>query len=582
MFEKSRANKQLHTVGMMILLCGVLVFPMISENVSAAGSITVYDPYSGQMLYHGQTCTIHWSSYDVGDTVKIELYKGGSYYSTISSSTANGNYNNYYSWTVPSNIGVGSSYQIKISNETGAIYDYTNYFSIDSRSITVTSPSSEDIWYQGETYTISWNADDVGNYVKIELYKSGSYHSTITLNTYTYSYGSYLWIISSAMSPGSYRIKITSTAYSSVYDYSDYFSIDERTITITSPSDGDVWYRGEGSTITWTSDVSGYKIIELYKDNSFYFTITSKAYNDGEYYWAIPSSILIGSSYQIKITSNYYNKIYDFSDTFSIDERFITVNSPSNTDVWYMGDESTITWDSKNAGNYVSIELYSKNYLHSTIRSNTSNDGSYLWTIPSGLSTEPYYKIKITGLPDSAVTDNSDLFHIDERTLSIVSPSGGEIWYTGETFTILWNSENIGELVDIEFYEDGAYHSTIASNTSNDGYYSGTVPSSLNLTSDYSIKIVSTAYDDVFEYSSGYVSIEKPLIQSWLGNLIIILCLMIVLIVILVLFKTGKIRMPKLSKPDDASTAQESLDAKHDVVEETLSQEEYDQLWEER
>ena len=322
---------------------------------------------------------------------------------------------------------------------------------------------------------------------------------------------------------------------------------------------------------------------ELYKNDAFYSTLKSSTYNDGTYYWTTPSSLPISSSYQIKITSTYYSSIYDFSDYFSIDERFITINSPSSNDVWYKEEESTITWDSKNAGSFVTIELYSSYSFHSTIKSNTSNDGSYLWAIPSSLSTKSSYRIRITGMPDGVVTDYSDYFRIDERTISVVSPSGGEIWYLGETYAIRWNSENIGKLVDIELYEDGEYHSTIASDASNNGYYSWTVPGNLNLSSEYSIKIASTSYDDVFEYSSGYVAIEKPLIQSWLGNLIIILCLIIVLIIIFVLFKTKKIKIPKLSKSsENVGKTQESLEAKHKIRGEKISQEEYDQIWEER
>jgi len=582
MNRTQKRSKRFFTVGLMFLLCILYLLLIISENVSAAGSITVYSPSSGQTLYQEQTYSITWSSYDVGDTVKIELYRGGSYYSTITSSTSN---DDAYSWTVSSSLPVGGAYyQIKVSNLTGPVSGYSGYFSIDSRSITVTSPYSGETWYQGGTYTISWSSDDAGSYVKIELYKSGSYHSTITSSAYTYSYGSYTWTVPTSISPGSsYQIKITSKAYSSVYDYSSYFSIDERTITITSPSEGDTRYKGEGSTITWTSDVSGYVRIELYKNDAFYSILKSSTYNDGEYYWTIPSSLPTGPSYQIKITSTYYSSIYDFSDYFSIDERFITINSPSSMDVWYKGEESTITWDSKNAGDYVTIELHTTYSFYSTIKSNTSNDGSYLWAIPSSLSTKSSYRIRITGMPDGVVTDYSDYFHIDERTISVVSPSGGEIWYVGETYTITWSSENIGKFVDIELYEDGTYHSTIASDTSNDGYYYWAIPGDLNLSSEYSIKVTSTSYSDVYEYSSGYVAIEEPLIQSWLGNILIIVCLIIVLIIIFVLFKMKKIKIPKLSKPSDATgKTQESLETKREIREEKISQEEYEQIWEER
>ena len=290
MSKTSRRKRQFHIVVITILFCGVVLLPLFSVNVSAAGWINVSSPYSGQTLYHGQTYDISWSSSDVGDTVKIELYRNGYSYSTITSSTDN---DGAYSWTVPSSTYTGYNYQIKISNITDTVSDYSNgYFYIDSRSITVTSPFSSSAYYQGGMYTISWTSDDAGNYVKIEIYKSGSYHSTIDSSVYTYnSYGSYSWIIPTSISPGSsYQIKVTSNSYSSVYDYSSYFSIDERTITITSPSEDDIWWKGESSRITWTSDVSGYVGIELYKDDFFYSTLKSSTYNDGEYYWTVPAA----------------------------------------------------------------------------------------------------------------------------------------------------------------------------------------------------------------------------------------------------------------------------------------------------
>jgi uncharacterized membrane protein len=59
--------------------------------------------------------------------------------------------------------------------------------------------------------------------------------------------------------------------------------------------------------------------------------------------------------------------------------------------------------------------------------------------------------------------------------------------------------------------------------------------------------------------------------------------LIIVLIIIFVLFKTKKIKIPKLSKSsDDASKTRESSGIKREIREEKISQEEYEKIWEER
>jgi len=573
-------RKQFFIIIFTTLFCLFFIFPIINYNVSAQGSINVYSPSNGQVLYHGQTCSILWNSYEAGDTVIIELYRGG-YYSTITSSTAN---DGQYTWTVPQSLPVGGTYyQIKVSNITGTVYDYSGYFSIDSRSITVTSPYSGLNWYQGGTYTISWNSDDAGNYGKIELYKNGLYYSTITSSVYIYNYGSYLWAVPTSIPADStYQIKITSNSYSNVYDFSSQFSIEERTIIITSPKEDDILYRTETSTITWTSDVYGNVRVDLYKDGSFYSSIITNTYNSGKYDWAIESSTTIDDLYQIKITSLDYSDIYDFSDYFSIDERFIMISSPSAKDIWYKDDTETISWSSKNAGDYVTIEIYgSYPYSYSIIRLNTTNDGKCLWTVPSSISVSSSYRIKIIGMPGGIVNDFSDSFFIYERTITINSPSGGEIWYIGESYPITWRSENIGEQINIDLYENGNYHSSIASDEHDNGYFYWTIPSNLNLTSEYSIKISSSTHEDVYEYSNGYIGIEKPLIQSWLGTILVVITIIIILIIVYVLIKKKIIKLPKLSKSSNSSNkTKETVELKREIKTESITLEKYEEIWE--
>jgi hypothetical protein len=85
-----------------------------------------YPSASGITWNTGFTPTITWSGFP-GSSVKIELYKGGLWYSTIISSTPNDG--GYHSWTVPTSTPAGADYRIKItSTASAAIYDYSNYY----------------------------------------------------------------------------------------------------------------------------------------------------------------------------------------------------------------------------------------------------------------------------------------------------------------------------------------------------------------------------------------------------------------------------------------------------------------------
>ncbi len=284
--------------------------------------ITVTSPVTGLTWTVGETYAITWVSENAGSYVDMYLYESGAFHSTL----ATGAYNDgSYSWTVPSDLNTLYSYKIKIiSSQDSSIYDDSEYFEIENEpSITVTSPSSGNTLYVEDIQEITWSSENAGSYVKIELYKSGYFDSTITSSTY--NDGSYSWTISSSLSTSSYyQIKVTSTSDSSIFDESDYFSLNEleKYISITSPYYGETFYQGDSTAITWNSDNAGsYVKIELYKNGYFYSTVDSYVYNGGSYYWSIPSSLDAGS-YEIKIAS--------LSDGSTYDSAYLTIQRTSS------------------------------------------------------------------------------------------------------------------------------------------------------------------------------------------------------------------------------------------------------------
>jgi hypothetical protein len=88
-------------------------------------------------------------------------------------------------------------------------------------ALTVTSPDGGQSWVRGTTHTITWTSTgSPGAYVKIELLKGGIVNRIIASSTA--NDGSYSWTISSTQTVGTdYKIRITSTSYSSIMDSSN-------------------------------------------------------------------------------------------------------------------------------------------------------------------------------------------------------------------------------------------------------------------------------------------------------------------------------------------------------------------------
>jgi len=148
--------------------------------------------------------------------------------------------------------------------------------------ITVTSPNGGENWQAGSSQVISWN-DNLSENVKIELYKGGSFHSTISISTT--SDGSRTWDIPLALTSGSdYSIKISSVDSVSVFDFSDAnFTIYPPVITVTDPNGGENWIIGDSYLITWTDNIFENVELQLYKGGSFYTSITTSTASDGSY-----------------------------------------------------------------------------------------------------------------------------------------------------------------------------------------------------------------------------------------------------------------------------------------------------------
>ena len=204
-------------------------------------TILVISPNGGETWGSGSTQYITWYASNVSSVV-IDLYVEednadltgtvNTYLSTISSYTSN---DGSYAWSIPSSQNEANNYKILIREYgSNGMYDLSDgTFSIQESStpsITVTSPNGGEEWEPGSSHSITWSSNDLpGSYVGIQLYKNGSYSSSISSSTN--DDGSYTWSISSGQTESDYyQIRIYSTTNSSIYDLSnDYFTIDEAT-----------------------------------------------------------------------------------------------------------------------------------------------------------------------------------------------------------------------------------------------------------------------------------------------------------------------------------------------------------------
>jgi len=115
-----------------------------------------------------------------------------------------------------------------------------------------------------------------------------------------------------------YRVKAVNEGGTTTGSDMTFITNESSYITITAPTNGTDWMRYMQHDITWTDNINENVKIDLYKDGSFVETIIPSTLSDGIYKWGIASYFILGTDYQIKITSVVNSSITANSNNFVI------------------------------------------------------------------------------------------------------------------------------------------------------------------------------------------------------------------------------------------------------------------------
>jgi hypothetical protein len=182
-----------------------------------------------------------------------------------------------------------------------------------------------------------------------------------------------------------------------------------KSLMVLTPNGGEKLERGRTFPITWYDRLTDNVKIELLKNNAVVSTIASSAPSSGTYDWAIPEDVAIGADYTIKISSVSDANVSDVSDkVFSIQAKTtLVVTSPNGNEYLEKGKPVQITWNSTLAGN-VKIELYKDRMQDTIIAASVQSTGSYTWNVPTGIPSGITYTVRITGVDNAIISDESD------------------------------------------------------------------------------------------------------------------------------------------------------------------------------
>ena len=354
-----------------------------------------------------------------------------------------------------------------------------------SQSITVTSPNGGEVLPGCTTHTITWNSVGTTDFYSIDYSTdNGATWTSITsfYNTVTKTYN---WTVPNTSS-GTCLIRIIDSNNSGISDQSDAVFTVTSPLTLLTPNGGESWEANTSQNITYNATgTSNYYDISYSTDaGSSWTTIANNTYNtSGTYNWNVANSP--STNCLIKMTDHSNSCMSDVSDgLFEITpaSSSITITNPNGGEIWYVGQNKTITWNDNNTTDFYNIDYSTDNGLTWTSLASSYNttSGQYSFVVPNTPST--LCLVRVIDANNVSVEDISDAtFTIADPFITVVSPNGGETLESCEDEYINWQCGGTTNYYKIEYSVDnGATWTTITSSfyssSSNPSYLWSTIP----------------------------------------------------------------------------------------------------------
>jgi hypothetical protein len=196
---------------------------------------------------------------------------------------------------------------------------------------------------------------------------------------------------------------------------------------------------------------------------------------------------------------------------------------PTSTDTLFQNDSCIIKWKNFDRSHKrVKIELYRKDKCVYKIAASRRNWKYFNWVIPSDITPEQVYSIKLSSVQDNSYYCVSDNFLIRKPSLSFIEPNKDSKWDVGKTYSLKWNyTGGNNQHVRIQLYWKDRLRHTFSLNTKNDGKYSVALLDAFKVRTSpgYRIKITNLIDSNNYVYSDSFQINNDKLLFTSLDNI---------------------------------------------------------------
>lgn len=285
-------------------------------------------------------------------------------------------------------------------------------------------------------------------------------------------------------------------------------------IQVVSPGTANSLDSGSSTRVNWVStNLTGNVEIQLFLNGNFVSTLNANTTNDGTQTVTLPTLTTNTSGYTIRVVSRNDASIFGESSTFNIIvPGSITVTSPTSGTQLMVGSSMAVMWTSENVVGNVTLQLLKGGTIISTLASNINNDNVQSVLVPD-VADDNDYRVRIVSVTNSSIDGLSDFFTISNPGITVLNPSGGEAFASGDMVSVQWLSMGVTGSVKIELFKGSSLFASLSDLTTNDGINTVTLPNVTTTANDYSIRVTSLVNPAIGDISGQFEIAAQQIFQ---------------------------------------------------------------------
>ena len=340
----------------------------------------------------------------------------------------------------------------------------------------ISGVTCESTWRGGQSQLITWKLQGDVPGVKLKLQDERDFE---TFNIYdgrnlpittNLSAGSCLVTVPRGMTPGTYRVKVQSTASDAVHAHSGYIRIDEDRAppALSAVTTGIEWTGGTRQLVTWSyqGDVPTVELHLCQADETsmvaYGTSLHAKFANEGSFVVIAPTGLPPGG-YRVRVRSPMNHGVYSFSEALQLNQGVPpAILDVATSENWEGGTLQQITWRHQGSVRSVMVSLWADGMNFwapgdervMILHWRHSNSGSCSITVPTGFPPGAYrVKVESSDFPDVSGTSR-DLW-IDRGCTppEIMDVTTSQrIWHSASHQRITWRHRGAVPLVGVYLY----------------------------------------------------------------------------------------------------------------------------------